>query len=57
MLGVDSAEAIENKLNQLAVETARWSEDNAEAIKTAYVEKGSEKISFVLKENSDQVLS
>ncbi len=44
VLGVDTSEAVDNKLGRAGTELMRWSADNGNALKNAYVLKGQQKL-------------
>lgn len=52
-LGVNTEEAVENKLNRLAVELSRWSADAKVSLETAFVTKGTNRLTAKLAKDSD----
>lgn len=54
VLGVETSGAIENKLSRTSVELKRWATDNDLEIETAYVTKGSQKLTVVLNDEDDE---
>ena len=52
-LGVDTADSLENNLNQKAVDVVRWAEAAEHPLETAYVQKGTSQMTVVLPEDSD----
>lgn len=44
VLGVDTDEAVENKLNRVGTEVTRWAQDEKFNVKSAYVVKGQKKL-------------
>ena len=53
VLGVNTDGAIDNKLNRIGTEVARWALDNKLPLKTAFVVKGKQKLHIELEQGSD----
>lgn len=53
VLGVNTEEAIDNKLNRMGTEAARWAENEKISVKTAYAIKGQEKLRVEFNEGAD----
>ena len=53
VLGVDTDNSIENRLGQIAVEVKRWSDDGSFGVDSAYVEKGVQQMTIILKPEVD----
>ena len=55
VLGVTTAEAVDNKIRRVATDITRWSQDNSLQIKSAYVLKGKQtlRVEFIDTEPDD----
>lgn len=54
VLGVDTDNAIQNKLSSMAVEVQRWADDEEKGVETAYAAKDSQELTVKLKEGADE---
>lgn len=53
VLGVDTAEAVENKLGRIGTELPDWAKENSLAVQTSYVVKGAAKLHVELPPDAD----
>jgi protein-export membrane protein SecD/preprotein translocase SecF subunit len=54
VLGVNTHDAIENRLGRTGIDVKRWSEDKKIGVSSSYVEKGTGKLTVVLADDADQ---
>ena len=54
ILGVDTKSAVENRLNSIAVEMARWAKDQGISVEKAYVPKGKAEVVIQLTSAKDE---
>ncbi|MBC62402.1 MAG: hypothetical protein CMP11_08090, partial [Zetaproteobacteria bacterium] len=53
VLGVDTDSSLENRLSQIAVELKSWSDGSKQGVQSAYVEKGTQRLTIVLDPSID----